>query len=76
MKVKTMKSIYISQEELKEAIIVWLRDHWGERAGGSAGDEDLAIHMESNPCDFEWTHQDDGVYLAVDMDGYFEENEE
>ena len=66
MKVKSIKSIYLSQKELKDAICKWLYAH------GHIG---LAKHLESNPCEFEWTHQDDGVYLAVDMDGHFEENE-
>ena len=67
MKVKSIKSIYLSEKELKQAICDWLREH---------GWLDLAKHLESNLCDFEWTFQDDGSYLAVDMDGQFEENEE
>ena len=67
MKVKSIKSIYLSQKELKYAICNWLYAH------GHIG---LAKHLESNPCEFEWSHQDDGDYLAVDMDGQFEESEE
>lgn len=67
MKVKSIKSIYLSEKELKHAICNWLFAH------GRIG---LAKHLESNLCEFEWCHQDDGVHLAVDMDGHFEENEE
>ena len=66
MKVKSIKSIYLSQKELKGAICNWLYAH------GHIG---LAKHLESNLCEFEWSHQDDGVHLAVDMDGHFEESE-
>jgi len=65
MKVKSIKSIYLSEKELKAAICKWLYAH---------GRIDLAKHLESNLCEFDWSHQDDGVYLAVDIDGQFEEN--
>jgi hypothetical protein len=67
VKVKSIKSIYLSQKELKDAICNWLHAH---------GRPDLAKHLDNNLCEFEWSHQDDGVHLAVDMDGQFEENEE
>ena len=67
MKVKSIKSIYLSEKELKDAICKWLFAH---------GRLNLANHLENNLCEFEWTSQDDGPYLAVDMDGTFEEYEE
>ena len=67
MKVYSMKSVYLSLDELREAIANWLQEN---------GENDLAKHMKANLCEFEWSHQDDGDYLAVDMDGTFEENEE
>lgn len=67
MRVKSIKSIYLSEEELKEAIERWLM---------ARSNHKLAKHLKENLCDFEWSHQDDGVYLAIDMDGAFEETEE
>ena len=67
MKVKSVKSIYLSQKELKDAICQWLSAH------GHLG---LAKHLKHNLCEFEWSHQDDGDYLAVDMDGQFEDKVE
>lgn len=67
MKVKSIKSIYLTKSELKDAVKMWLRAH-----GHSA----LERHLKLNGCEFEWSHQDDGECLAVDMDGTFEENEE
>ena len=67
MKVKSIKSIYLTKGELKDAVKMWLRAH-----GHSA----LERHLKGHGCEFEWSHEDDGVYLAVDMDGTFEEKEE
>lgn len=66
MKVKSIKSIYLSEKELKDAICKWLY---------ARGRIDLAKHLSDNLCEFEWTRQDEGDYLAVDMDGTFEDNE-
>ena len=67
MKVKSIKSIYLSEKELKAAICGWLHIR---------GRHILATHLEDNLCEFEWTHEDDGDYLAIDIDGTFDENEE
>jgi hypothetical protein len=64
MKVKSTRSIYLSEKELKEAITDWLY---------SKGHFDLANHLVFNHCEFDWTYQDDEDLLAVDMDGIFEE---
>jgi len=67
MKIKSVKSIYLSKRELKEAIVYWLFKN---------GKDKLANHLKGYPCEFDWSHEDDGVHLAVDMDGQFEENGE
>ena len=64
MKVKSMKTIYLSEEELKEAIYNWLLSH---------DYHDLAKHLNDNLCNLEWSHQEQKTYLAVDMDGTFDE---
>ena len=65
MKVKSIKSIYLSREELKDAVYNFL---------SAQGYFDLAEHLKKNLCEFEWTDQEDGTYLAIDMDGTFEEH--
>lgn len=67
MKIKSIKSIYLSEKELKDAICNWLHVR---------GRHDLATHLEDNLCEFEWSHEYDGDYLTIDIDGTFEENEE
>ena len=67
MKVKSIKSIYLSEKELKGAIWNWLHIR---------GRHDLATHLEDNSCEFEWTRQDNVDYLIIDIDGTFEEKEE
>lgn len=64
MKVKSIKSVYLTLEELKSAVFGYLCRE---------GRLDLAEHLSNNVCDFEWSHQDDGTYLAVDMDGLWED---
>lgn len=70
MKVYSMKSVYLSLDELREAIVNWLQEN---------GENDLAKHMKANLCNFDWDHEDGNhadPYLVVDMGGYLEENEE
>ena len=67
MKVKSIKSIYLTKGELKDAVKMWLRAH-----GHSA----LERHLKINRCEFDWSEDNGTSYLAVDMDGHFEENEE
>lgn len=66
MKVKSVKSVYISGDELKEAISNWILDNRGMK--------DLALHMAENLCEFDFVEQTDGLYLVVDIDGSFEES--
>ena len=65
MKVYSVKSVYLSLDELKEAIANWLQEN---------GEDDLAKHMKANLCEFDWSTQEGGsAHLAVDMDGTFDE---
>ena len=64
MKIKTIKSLCISSDELKEALCDWLFAHM--RA-------DLAHHMNENLCEFDFIEEGGDLYLTVDMDGTFDE---
>lgn len=64
MKVKSIKTIYLSEGELKEAIYNWLL---------SRDRHDLATHLKDNLCTFDWSFEEQKTYLAVDMDGTFDE---
>lgn len=66
MKVISIKSIYLSERELKQAICEWLHER---------GRHDLATHLADNLCEFEWSHEYEGDYLAISIDGTFNESE-
>ena len=64
MKTTSIKTIYLKEYELKEAIIqhLWKRGH-----------EELAQHLNMNYCSMEWK---DGEYFVVSIDGEIEESKE
>jgi len=64
MKTTSLKTIYLKEYELKEAIIqhLWKRGH-----------EELAQHLNMNGCSMEWK---DGEYFVVSIDGETDENKE
>jgi hypothetical protein len=63
MKVKSVKSIYLNKEDIREAIILLL----SERC-----EFVLAAHLKSNQFDIDFSTDGD---LILDMDGLFEERD-
>lgn len=63
MKVKSVKSIYLNKEDIREAVILLLSER---------GEIDLAVHLKSNQFDIDFATDGD---LILDMDGLFEERE-
>jgi len=59
MRTTSLKSIYISQKELKVAI----SDFLTHRSGRS----DLAFHLDENVCDMVW--DPDGKEFIISVDG-------
>ena len=59
MRTTSLKSIYISQKELKVAI----SDFLTHRSGRS----DLAFHLDENECEMDWTT--DGKEFIISIDG-------
>ena len=64
MKTTSLKTIYLKECELKEAIIQHL---W------KCGHEELAQHLNMNDCSMEWK---DGKYFVVSIDGEVESEED
>tara|TARA_Y100000310_G_scaffold40276_1_gene37803 strand:+ start:4913 stop:5122 length:210 start_codon:yes stop_codon:yes gene_type:complete len=60
MKTTSMKTIYLKEYELKQAIIEYL------------GKTDIAQHLYDNDCSMEWR---DGEYFIVSIDGEIEDPE-
>ena len=59
MRTTSLKSIYLSQKELKVAI----SDFLTRRSGRS----DLAFHLDENVCEMDWAA--DGKEFIISMDG-------
>ena len=59
MKVTSLKSIYLTEIELKQAIASWIKiEH---------KDTELAAHLEENVCDMSWSQ--DGKEFIISPDG-------
>jgi len=63
MKIKSVKSIYLNKEDIREAAILLL----SERC-----EFELAAHLKSNQFDIDFATDGD---LILDMDGLFEERD-
>jgi hypothetical protein len=64
MKVKSVKSIYLNKEDIREAIILFLSER---------SEFVLAAHLKSNQFDIDFSSTDGD--LILDMDGLFEERD-
>ena len=59
MRTTSLKSIYLTEKELKQAIASWIKiEH---------KDTELAIHLEENVCDMSWSQ--DGKEFIISPDG-------
>ena len=56
MKTTSLKTIYLSKDELKSAIVSFI----------SKSDKDLAAHMRKNTCEMQWNN--DGSEFVVSID--------
>jgi hypothetical protein len=66
MRTTSLKSIYLTEKELKQAISNWIKiEH---------KDTELAIHLEENVCDMAWSQ--DGKEFIISMDGEFIDNKQ
>ena len=63
MRTTSLKTIYITEKELKQALANWIElEH---------RDTELAVHLEENECDMSWSQG--GKEFAISMDGEFVE---
>jgi len=59
----SLKTIYITEKELKQALANWIElEH---------KDTELAVHLEENECDMSWS--EGGKEFIISMDGEFVE---
>jgi hypothetical protein len=65
MRTTSLKTVYLAEEELKQAVANFIRDRDGTKLG-------LYTHLMNNACEMEWT-QDGGEFL-ISMDGEIKDN--
>ena len=64
MRTTSLKTIYITEKELKQALALWIElEH---------KDTELAVHLEENECDMSWSQ--DRKEFIISMDGEFIDN--
>jgi|TARA_R110000824_G_scaffold23055_2_gene83296 hypothetical protein len=64
MRTTSLKTIYFTEEELKQAVANFVRDKEGTKLG-------LYTHIMNNACEMLWSQ--DGKEFLVSMDGEFED---
>jgi len=63
MRTTSLRTIYITREELKQALTSWIElEH---------KDTGLTAHLAENECDMSWSQ--DGKEFVISMDGEFVE---
>jgi hypothetical protein len=66
MRTTSLKTIYITEKELKQAIASWIElEH---------KDAELAVHLEENVCEIAWSQ--DRKEFIISMDGEFLDNKQ
>ena len=64
MRTTSLKTIYITEKELKQALANWIElEH---------KDTELAVHLEENACEMAWAL--DGKEFSISMDSEFIDN--
>jgi hypothetical protein len=66
MRTTSLKSIYLTEKELKQAISNWIKIE--------CEDTELAAHLEENVCDMSWSQ--DGQEFIISPDGEFIDNKQ
>ena len=71
MKAKKLVTLYLSNDELKEAIVCWLKTSStrmkSEHRYSIPQCIEYAEHLQSNVCDIDWAH--DNKCWSVSIDG-------
>ena len=64
MRTTSLKSIYLTEKELKQAISSWIKIE--------CEDAELAVHLEDYASEMDWAQ--DGKEFIISMDGEFLDN--
>ncbi len=67
MRTTSLKTIYLTIHELKEAVVRYIQDYRGKM-----GTEGLYAHLMNNEWSMDWASE--GEEFAISMDGEIEDN--
>jgi hypothetical protein len=67
MKITNMKTVYLSEKEIKEAVICWMQIR------NPFIYNDLATHMRQNRCSYDWETKEGKMRFVVSIDGEVDE---
>ena len=65
MKITSLKSIYLTEKELKQAIANWIKS--------KHGNSEIVDHLVNGSCEMDWTQE--GLEFIVSLDNEFIEDE-
>ena len=67
MKITNMKTVYLSEKEIKEALICWMQ------IKNPFAYNSLASHLRGNRCSYDWEMKEGKMQFVVSIDGEMEE---
>jgi len=72
MRTTSLKTIYLTIPELKEAITRYIQDYHGKNYHGKMGPEGMYLHLMNNEWSMDWASG--GDELSISIDGEIEDN--
>ena len=70
MRTTSLKTIYLTIPELKEAIARYIRDEQGKMTGSppvaTGGPEDLHAHLMNNEWSMDWASEGEEFVISID----------
>ena len=67
MKITNMKTIYLCEKEIKEALICWIR------LRNPIVYDSLSEHLRENKCSYDWEMKQGQMRFVISIDGEVEE---
>ena len=67
MKITNLKTVYLSEKEIKEAIICWMQNK------NPFVYKNLAEHLKENKCSYGWEMKKGEFMFVISIDGEIEE---
>ena len=63
MRVTNIKTVYLSEKEIKEAITCWMR------VKNPFGSHHIVEHLKENRCTYDWEMRSGNIMFVISIDG-------